>query len=74
MSTGGMLIVIAVALWCGTEVMEFLRRRRAGQSVLTSENRGSGWLRAVNAVALVIACVGFVMWLTQDQRFFGIGV
>lgn len=74
MSTGGVLIVCALALWGGTELVEFVQRRRAGLTALTNDNRGSGWLRALNVLALVLGCVGFVIWLTQDPRFFGIGL
>ena len=73
MSTGGVLIVCALVLWGSTEVVEFVQRRRAGLTALTNDNRGSWWVRALNVVALVLGVVGFVMWLTRDLQFFGIG-
>lgn len=73
MSTGGVLIVCALVMWGVAEVVEFVQRRRAGHTVLTYDNRGSGWVRALNILALVLGCVGFVLWLTRDPQFFGIG-
>lgn len=74
MSTGGTLIVIGLVIWGCTELLEFVRRRRAGQSVMTSDNRGSLWLRGLNVVALVLAVAGFIIWFNSDPRFWGIGL
>lgn len=71
--TGGMLLLIALAVWTFTEVVEFALRRHANQTVFTSDMRAPVWVRGLNVVALILACVGFVMLLATDPQFFGIG-
>lgn len=54
--------------------MEFALRRRANQTVMTSHTKVPMWLRGLNVLALILACVGFVMLLALDHRFFGGGL
>lgn len=71
--SGSMLLLIALAIWTFTEVMEFVLRRRANQTVFTSHIRVPVWVRGLNVLALIFACAGFVMLLALDSQFFGTG-
>ena len=69
-----MLIVVALVLWGLSEGVDLLRRTRSRQSLASHTRRSPWWIAVLNVVALVLACVGFVLWLAQDQRNFGIGL
>lgn len=71
--TGVILLLIALAVWVSTEVVEFALRRRANETVVTSTMRVPLWLRGLNVLALIVACAGFVMLFALDERFMGIG-
>lgn len=74
MSTGGVLIVVALVLWGLSEGVDLLRRSHRDQPLASHTRRSPWWVSLLNVVALVLACVGFILWLAQDERNFGIGL
>ncbi|WP_114906553.1 hypothetical protein [Ornithinimicrobium murale] len=74
MSTGGVLIVIALVIWGLTEAVDLVARRVRNRTLASYDERPPGWVSVLNVGALVLASAGFVLWLVQDERNFGIGL